>query len=414
MKDLLILSDIILPISSDPIENGAVVVSDGPIVDFGHRRDLEKKYSSFKKLIYKECIILPGFINAHIHLELGWIKNKLGNYKNFIEWLQQIIKAKKDDVSNEILIESITNGIEEQIKSGVTTVGEISSYNGIDIPILKNSGLRTILFKEYLDRNIDLLDSGFNEPTELYEERLFPHSPYSCSPETLDKIFNYTLKHDLALGIHLAESKDETNFLKNLSNGFDNIIYPLLGRKCFTRVSTESPVKYISKFNKKLKSQLTCIHMVNINKNDIEFIKNDNIGVVLCPRSNILLNVGKPNFSLLINTKKIGLGTDGISSNYNLNFIEEIRTIHNLLLDENFDDSTFLSIYFATLGGAKALFIDEKIGSIEKGKEADLLCVHYGNEKPVDPYLSVISSNYENIEFTMVKGNFLYNKNEHQ
>ncbi len=74
------------------------------------------------------------------------------------------------------------------------------------------------------------------------------------------------------------------------------------------------------------------------------------------------------------------------------------------------DKDTFRTIYYSTLGGAKALFLDDKTGSIEVGKQADLICLNFGNEIPVDPYLFVISSDNKNLEFSMVNGRFLFNK----
>ena len=83
-------------------------------------------------------------------------------------------------------------------------------------------------------------------------------------------------------------------------------------------------------------------------------------------------------------------------------------------MENNIQDNSFLSVYYATLGGARSLFIDEKVGSIEKEKDADLLCIKFGDDKPLDPYMTVISSESNNIEYSMVKGKFLYKKNDLQ
>ncbi|NIP30583.1 MAG: amidohydrolase family protein [Candidatus Dadabacteria bacterium] len=410
MNDIIITADILLPISSKPLYKSAIAISDGVIINIGNPEDIINKYPDSEIIRKDNCIILPGFINAHTHLELGWIKNKLGGFNNFIEWLEQIIIAKRNVIDRETISEAVKHGVETLIESGVTTVGEISSYNGIDKELLKNSGLRTVLFVEIFDWNLNLLDENTFENNDIFEERPFPHAPYSCSPQTLDKVFTFSRENNIPLSIHLAESTDEVNFLKNLSNGFETRIFPLLQKENFTRIYSESPTSYISKFNKDNSSKYTAVHMVQLNENDLNIIKNRNVGIVLCPRSNLLLKVGNPRFDLLKEIEYIGIGTDGLSSNYNLNFFEEIRALHNLLLESNMDKDTFRTIYYSTLGGAKALFLDDKTGSIEVGKQADLICLNFGNEIPVDPYLFVISSDNKNLEFSMVNGRFLFNK----
>ena len=411
MNNLLLIADILLPISSKPIYNGAIAVSNGLITDIGNVIEVEKKYPNSTKMLKNNCVILPGFINAHTHLELGWIKNKMGGFNDFIQWLQQIILAKMENIDERTIKKSVEKGIKDLIRCGVTTVGEISSYNGIDKEILKNSGIRTILFTEIFDRNINQIKFKNFVNNLIYEERPFPHSPYSCSPETLRKVFKFSKKENLPLSIHLAESQDEVNFLKNLPNGFESKIFPLLKKNSFSRESSESPTSYISKFNIDKNSQLTAVHAVQLNKNDVDIIKNKNIGIVLCPRSNLILKIGKPKFKLLRGLENIGIGTDGLSSNYDLNFMQELRVVNNILVESNIENNTFRTVYYGTLGGAKALFLDGKIGSIEAGKEADLICFNYGDQKPKDPYLSVLNSDFDDLEFSIVRGKFIYKKN---
>lgn len=410
MKNIVLAAPIILPISSDPIGESAIAILNGKIIDIGPSKEIKDKFPDFK-FIYKEnSIILPGFINAHTHLELGWTNKKIGSHSSFIGWLEQLIDAKFSGPPPQVIESSVRNGIKYLISSGVTTVGEISSYDGLDIPILKKSGLRTVLFKEIVDSKYETIDSLVFEKSKLYQERPFPHAPYSCSPKLLKNIFDTALKKNLPVAIHLAESKDEVSFLKNIKNDFEEKIFPLIGKLTFERDTSRSPVEYISKYLKIRKTSLSAVHMVQIDQKDINLIKEYDISIILCPRSNIFLKVGKPKLQFIKQLKRVGLGTDGLSSNHDLNFFNEIRAINKILIEKKIENNSFLSIYFATLGGAKSLFMEDTIGSIEIGKDADLICINY-EKKPNDPYETIHNSDSENIEFSMVRGEFLFGNN---
>ncbi|MBI4229096.1 MAG: amidohydrolase family protein, partial [Deltaproteobacteria bacterium] len=218
MSNFLLTAKTLLPISSPPIKEGALLIADGKIKEIGESKRLRKRYPSVNNSDLGSGILLPGFVNAHTHLELGWIKAKMGNFNGFIGWLEQIIEAKKADTKREDIEKSIRKGIKSLLANGVTTVGEVSSYGGIDKPLLKKSGLRTVLFIELFDRHRELWENLTFEKEGLFEERPFPHAPYSCSPEFLKTVIRAQRRVDSPLGIHLAESLDEVKFLRGYQN----------------------------------------------------------------------------------------------------------------------------------------------------------------------------------------------------
>ncbi|MCZ6864082.1 MAG: amidohydrolase family protein [Candidatus Dadabacteria bacterium] len=409
MKKLLILADTILPISSEPINDSALVVGGGGILDIGNVSVLRRKYKGVAELSLGEGILLPGFINAHIHLELGWIKKRIGKFRGFTSWLQQIIRGKREGVTNQEIEESVADGIKAQIESGVTTVGEISSYGGLDIPILKKSGLRTILFREVIDSKEDIVDFDTFELSDIYEERLFPHAPYSCSPGLLENTLTSHRKNSRPLGIHLAESKEEVEFVNRKANNIENKVFPLIDKKTFKRNKASTPFGYLKNLGFFDQTKITTVHMVQVEVGEVREIQNLDIGIVLCPRSNLFLQVGIPPLKEYSKLKRVGLGTDGLSSNYNLDFFEELRVLHLLWSQALGKEASYETIYSATLGGARALFLEDKIGSIEIGKEADLIFLNSKTEFK-NPYLSVVSSTNDNLELVMVRGNILYSK----
>ncbi|MFQ5787125.1 MAG: amidohydrolase family protein, partial [Thermodesulfobacteriota bacterium] len=354
-------------------------------------------------------ILLPGFINAHVHLELGWIQNRIGNFNGFIAWLEQIIKAKSEDIKREVIELSIQIGIKTLISNGVTTVAEISSFGGIDIPLLKKSGLRTILFSELFDRLEDFRETLSFEKQELFEERPFPHAPYSCSPALLKNVLGFYRQRNIPMGIHLAESQEEVKFLKGIENGFEKKIFPLIDKENFSRVKANSPYQYLRKLKFFKGTKVTAVHMVQVRPEEVEELKKSDIGVVLCPRSNYFLKVGSPPIKHYYKLDRIGIGTDGLSSNMNLDFFEELRFFYHISSNVLRENAPLFTIYVATLGGARSLFLENKIGSIEKGKDADLIFIKPKNTYS-DPYMSVISSSNSELKMSMVKGKVIYSK----
>ena len=407
MKKFLISADTILPISSEPLYDHALIIKDGKIADIGPASALRKNNKGIKEINLGCGTLLPGFINAHTHLELGWVQKRIGGFKGFTQWLQQIIRAKREGVSDLEIEQSVVDGIDTQIHCGVTTVGEISSYGGLDIPILKKSGLRVVLFREAVDSKESTLDFDNFETSKLYEERLFPHAPYSCNPKLLERAIKSHKQNKIPLGIHLAESRDEIEFVNRKANSFEDEIFPLIDKKSFKRKKAKTPFGYLKEIGFFDNNKVTTIHMVQVHKDEIQEVEKLNIGIVLCPRSNLFLQVGVPPLQEYAELKRVGLGTDGLSSNYNLDFFEEIRELHLLWSDALGKEASSETVYAATLGGARALFMEDKIGSIEISKEADLIFLSSAG-RAKNPYLEVVSSSKDNLDLLMVRGKILY------
>ncbi len=410
MERLLLTADFVIPVSSEPIRNGAVVVDGGRIVDIGASDRIEIAYSGLQKIKTPNSIILPGFINAHTHLELSWTGGKISGFENFTGWLERLIALKAGGVAQDLVEDSMRMGIRDVIESGVTTVGEISSLDFGGREMLRNSGMRVIAFLELFDRISPRLSSLEFQSENLYEERPFPHAPYSCGPEFLEAVFACVREAAVAAGIHLGESPDEVDFLRNLPNEFERKIFPLIKKQTFKRPRSDTPTQYINRFLLGKEIKLSAVHMVQVTEEDMDIIRSADIGIVLCPRSNVFLRVGKPNLRQMLDHQRVGLGTDGLSSNSDLDFFREIRFLHDIMVEQGIRQSARLAVYFATLGGAKALFIEGKTGSLEVGKSADIICVDCKGEIAPDPYSCIVSSKPENLRFSMVGGNFIYKK----
>ena len=410
MERLLLTADMVIPVSSEPIRDGAVVVDGGLIADIGTSAEIEPAYPGLRKTRRPNSVMLPGFVNAHTHLELSWTKGKLWGFEDFTGWLERLITLKAGGIDENLVEDSMRAGIRDVIESGVTTVGEISSLDFGGREMLKSSGMRVVAFLELFDRISPRLASLEFQSENLYEERPFPHAPYSCGPDFLEAVFACAHKNAIPMGVHLGESPDEVRFLKNLPNEFERKIFPLIKKKIFERPRAETPTRYINGFLRGKDVKLSAVHMVQVAGEDMEIIRSADIGIILCPRSNVFLRVGKPNLRRIIDHERLGLGTDGLSSNQDLDFFREIRFLHEIMVEQGIRQSARLAVHLATLGGAKALFIEEETGSLEVGKSADIICIDCEEGIAPDPYSRIVSSRPEDLQFSMVRGNFIYRK----
>ncbi|MCY4047734.1 MAG: amidohydrolase family protein [Candidatus Dadabacteria bacterium] len=376
----------VLPVSSPPVKNGAVAVENGKIKALGTAEEIGKRFPSFAVRELGEGVLLPGFVNCHTHLELGWLRPE-GGFESFTGWLSHIITKKLRGPEPGELERSVRGGAAELMRCGVTTVGEISSY-GADADILKNSPFRTVLFREVTDGKPAFparLEHGGR-----YEERIFPHAPYSCSPELIRAAFARSEKENIPSGIHLAESPEETLFVRGGKNGITEKIYPLLGKPPMERHTADTPFEYLEKTGTG-KTKITLVHMAHVTDGEIRRAGEKNMGVVLCPGSNRFLGTGDAPALKYAKIKRVGIGTDGLSSNTSLNFFNEMKLLRDMLLPLGEDEAAKTAVRMATLGGAEALFLEDRIGSATPGKDADLIFIRTG--KTDDPYKAVVSAN---------------------
>ena len=407
MDRLLVKADVVCPVSSGPIRDGAVAVEGGRIAAVGDARSLETAYPGFRKINAPGSVILPGFVNAHAHLELGWTGDRIGTFDGFTGWLERMIAVKSAPPDDGLVRESVASGLRETISCGVTTVGDICSPGSPGKEILRDSSVRAVAFVELFDRHLEDVPSLELVAEDLYEERLFPHAPYSCRPGLFDAAFAYAERTGVPLGTHLGESPDEALFLRNAPNGFERRIFPLIGKKSFARPARPTPAGYADGLMGDCEAKLTAVHMVQTDADDAETIRRRDMGVVLCPRSNVFIGVGEPDMRMMADLGRVGLGTDGLSSNADLDFFAEMRAARDMMEKRGVGRSESLAVCFATLGGAGALFIEERTGSLEVGKDADIVCVECGEAAVSDPYRAVLNSGPRNVVFSMAKGNFL-------
>ncbi|MDO5046024.1 aminofutalosine deaminase family hydrolase [Campylobacter sp.] len=346
------------------------VAFEDKILKLGEASELIKEFPNAEFFDEKDAIIAPAFINPHVHLEFSANKTSLV-YGDFLEWLSSVI-ASRSELSKEASEQLIKDTIKEIQRSGVGTIGAVSSFAS-DFKPCVNSTARIIYFNEILGTNEEILESNwqnfisrFQRSKEAQNELFIPaisvHSPYSAHPDLAARALKIARDENLLVSTHLMESNHEKEWLMKGSGGF---------KKWLSKFNKSAspfydPNSFISMFSG-IKTLFThCVYLNDFSKFERKFHS-----VTHCAFSNRLLSKATLNLQNLIDNKiPFNIGTDGLSSNISLNFFDELRA--NLLIHNEFDPKTLAQILIlaSTSNAAKALGLN--LGEIRAGKIADI------------------------------------------
>lgn len=415
----------VLPITTPPIADGAVLVKDGVITAVGKRGELVSKFPQEELISFKEALILPGFVDAHTHLEYSPFRGIVADLP-FWSWKLEITKL-SSKLSDSDWEDSAELGVLEAIRAGITAIGDITK-SGASLRAAVKAGLRGCIFAETSGMDHRQTEKSMKEMIEKVENwrteskgslvslGVSPYSVYNSCPILLKEVAEFSRQENLLFAIHLAGSRQEYDFVKYGSGPLAHQYRQLMGWGEFLWQPTGvSPVRYVEQWQV-LGPNTVAIHCVQVNEEDIDILKRYQVRIVHCPRTSSKLGMGiTPLWSFINKGFIAGLGTDSPASNYTNDFFDEMRV--SLLLQrglsakvENLTAEKFVEM--ATLGGAKVLGLDDKVGSLEVGKRADIIAVDISEAHEAfgrDPFaLLVYWANQENVAMTMVDGKILY------
>ncbi|MFQ3550061.1 MAG: amidohydrolase family protein [Armatimonadota bacterium] len=399
---------IIIQDSERIIKNGYVSVESGSITNITDNDDIEK---SARIIDISHCILIPGFVNAHSHIEYSALKNRI-DAKNLWDWIYQIGYKKGKLPSERFLYLSSLYGASLLIKSGVTSIGDCSP-SGVSAKAIDDIGLRGTVYREIFgqsmgDDYLNLFEKVISDiekliahTSDLVDIGISPHSVYTTNAEVL----NLCAESKYPISIHLSETRAEAEYTQ-YGKGPLQEMRAKFGYNPMT--SGKRPVEHIIDTGL-FREGVSLVHNTHIGNDEIDLIKNTNAGFVFCPRSNGFLGSGFPNIKLFIdNDLNCALGTDSLPSCLNYNFFEEMRycLASQRAYNENAEILTAKKIFeMATKGGALVLGKYSKIGSIDKGKKADLVALNIRDIMPnEDIFLYILSKNPQDIEFVMING----------
>ena len=420
----ILAADFVLPISTSPIEGGAIVIDDDRIVAVGTRSDISQKFPDVPVKDLGLAAILPGFVNTHSHLEATSMRGALDAVEHdFKLWLLKLNEI-RSGLSAEDIEAAATLGASEGARAGVTCFGDIGRCGEAGLRALTNVGLRGILFQETefspdnataeadLDKLKSKIDALRLESTDLVEVGVSPHSPYTVSRRLFELIAGYASVEKLKVSVHAAESAGEENLLRN-GEGFFMQYYERVGVEW--EVPHCSPVEFLDRTGI-LDTRPLLAHCVTVSDADIDLIARKGGRIAHCPKSNAKFGHGHAPFKSFLDAGiAVGLGSDSVASNNVCDLLEESRFA--ALAARNRDVRTgFINaakmLEVATLGGARALGLDEKIGTLESGKQADLAVVSLSalGQSPINDVEAalVFSSNARDVVTTMVAGKVVF------
>lgn len=372
----------ILPIASPPIPGGAVAVDDGCIVETGTLAELRSRHSG-PVHDFPGCAILPGLVNAHTHLELthfpSWKIRKGIDYspRTYVDWIIQVIKIRRALSPQELEL-SVREGLRICLEAGTTAIGEILTDRSLT-PLYADSGLRGRLFFEAIGhdpvRNAQLVEeldaaiASFSGGSFL--PGISPHAPHTVAEHLHQDAYRLAHERDVPRVIHLAESREESDFFFDSSGKIAELLYPHVRWEPYLPAPRRTTATAWLDGLGVLNGTVSAVHCVHLTPSDAEILAKRGVGVVLCPRSNDKLAVGRAPVVLL---KKLGvplaLGTDSLASNDSLSLWDEMR----YLLDTFpgiFTPTEVLSM--TTIGSARQLALADRTGSLDQGKHADFL-----------------------------------------
>jgi len=421
----IITANYVLPISSEPIHQGAVAFEGDTIAAVGEVDDLRRRFPDAPVDELGHAAIVPGFVNCHSHLEVTAMRGYLDSVEHdFYSWLIKLTKTRDEVLSEEDIATAALAGAVEGARAGVTCFGDIGRNGKAGFEALRQAGLRGVVFQETefapLDEKADeamaILKDRFlalrDRATPLIEVGISPHAPYTVSPVLFEKIARYALDENVKLTVHAAESAEEDDLMLR-GDGYFRKIYENLGIE-WDRPQCTS-VELLARTGI-LATRPLLAHCVRVSDSDIEQLAATGSKVAHCPKSNAKFGHGYAPFEKLLDAGvSVGLGSDSVASNNTCDLIEESRFA--VLAARNRPNRTrFISaeeaLEAATLGGAKALGLEHKIGSLEPGKQADLAVVSLESvsRQPVNDVVSalVFSSAGRDVILTMVAGEVVF------
>ncbi len=410
---MIITSQKLLTLHNDtsPLHHGAVVFSGGTIVATGPAEKILKKHPGHLVYRLENAVLLPGLINVHTHLELPPLLDATRS-KEFPEWVMNLIQAKKTIDTRDYESTAKLN-VKGLLECGTTAVGEICTHS-VSPDILKQSGLRAVVYREIISMNpkspVPHLSSLVSRsPSRLVMSGLSPHAPYTVSETVLLQIKKLALWKKLRLCMHVAESNDEIRLFQGKKSGFEKL-YKAVGWERDWAPSARSPFEYLNRLGL-LNSNFLAVHAVQATDKDIALIKKSKVFVAHCPRSNKETRVGRMPLKKFLDAGiTVGLGTDSLASTPSLSMWDEMRYAYRI---HRRDGITPRDIFrLATIGGAKALGLDKEIGTIEKGKKADIIAVPLPKKNTGDLYSDLLRETKSCI-MTMVNGKILYQEDVH-
>ncbi|SHG93386.1 amidohydrolase family protein [Pedobacter caeni] len=384
----------IYPVSAAPLKDGVIGVdSEGLIKEILTADEAATK--GITDIKYYKGALVPGFVNAHCHLELSHLQGKIARHTGLPGFVEQVIRQRQAEESE--VIAAMEAADRKMYENGIVAVGDISNkliskevkeISGIYYhTFIEAMGFNPVKAGEIIKAAIDLKNAF-----KPLSGSIVPHAPYSVSDELFHEIRTEGEKNNDLISIHNQETPDENAFFEHKTGSFLKL-YQFLGLDIdfFEATGKPSLPSYLPELSATQKTLL--VHNTFTSKSDLDFAENHHqlLYWCLCPNANLYIEDKLPELKLLQEANvKITLGTDSLASNDQLSIIEEMKT-----LQEHFKVSFDELLKWATWNGAEFLGIEDRFGSLAVGKTPGIVLLEIVEnlvDKPVDNYVDILVS----------------------
>jgi len=355
------------------IEDGAVAIEGDRIAAVGRRVDLEPSSHAAKTIDASGTLVLPGMINGHAHAAMSLFRGVAEDH-SLDDWLQKyIFPAEARNVTEDFVLWGTRLGVLEMLRGGITTYADMYYFEDVVARVTKEAGMRGVLGETIVD--FPAPDNKTTAAALAYTQKFIerwkgdplitpavaPHSIYTLSTENLKKAAALARTNGVPILIHLAEAPFESE-LSRKKHGL-------------------SPVAYLEQIGL-LGPDVIGAHCIWVDAPDIATLVRRGVGSIHNPSSNMKLASGvMPVVDLLAAGEPVGLATDSAASNNNQDLFQEMNIAAKLQKVTRMDPRALPArqvVEMATIGGARALHLDKEIGSLEVGKQADLVLIGTG------------------------------------
>ena len=352
-------------VKAETVADAALQAVDGELTYVGPKSGLPAVQGEVEGVDAQGMLLMPGLVNAHTHLAMTLFRGYADDMP-LKPWLEEKIWPIETRLRGEDVYWGSLLGIVEMLRGGVTCFNDMYHFFEDGTRAAADSGIRALpsgVLLGFVGDPLENLKQAVAFATRfdkagLITPMLGPHAPYTCSDELLVAVTQQALEHGLSVHIHLSETEHEVQ---------DSLA-----------THGVTPVRHLADLGV-FEAHVTAAHCVHLSEEDIAILADKRVGIAHCPGSNMKLASGfAPLPALLEAGAVVGLGTDGAASNNNLDLLEEVRLA--ALLHKGFSgDPTVINAHqalrLATSGGAQALGLGGRIGTLEVGKRADFLLV---------------------------------------
>lgn len=381
-------ADFIIPVDGVPIVNGVVETDENGVILALHKD--KHKIADPNKVKRHKGVIVPGFVNAHCHLELSGLLGKIPRSTGLVEFLKAVIALRKEEDKDSE--QAMVDADQQMLSNGIVAVGDHAN-TAISQPIKEKSQIYYHTFLENIGFDPALAEKQLKEGQEVQKQfgdlptSLTPHAPYSVSRELLRLITRAEQESDLPISIHNQESQAENEFFRYKTGAFV-AFYEWLDRdisyfKSHSKSSLQSIIPFLPK-----NRPVQLVHNTFTSSKDASYVHRVNRHVYwcLCPSANLYIEGTLPKlFNILYIDQPLTIGTDSLASNDRLCILSELKVLHAQYPDLKLPDM----IKWATWNGAELLGITQRYGSIAPGKQPGLNLLQHTDGLSLTPETTV-------------------------